>query len=655
MAKLQPPPIDSKTAVAAPPAVGLRARGWVAALLLALAAGAWVCQAEIVVVACQISESVPAIPGLAALALLLVVNAAFRYLRGARPFSRAELLAVFLFVAIASSMMGVGVMRFLLALITAPFYFPIRGKLSTQAALPDWVAPRDAEVIRRLYESSPTGQVPWEAWLVPMAVWTGFFLVLWLTLYCLALLFYRPWADEERLPFPTVLLPLEMTAAPGGGSAFTNLWRSKAMWIGFGVSAVYNLINILHAYNPSSPPLPKFIDLNEGLSTAPWDALRPMTLHIRPEMVGLGYLVATDVSFSVWVGYLALRLAAVYATTRGYPVGEVPYLQEQGIGAYLMLGSILMLGAGRRLILGFFKRRSGSAAQTRQERLAALGALVGFVAVVLFCRALGMALWAAALYIGIVLLVAVVYARVRGEVGAPLLWLFPFYMPKNVILYTLGSTTLATSGVATLPAFAMLTFLARGYFPTMIGYQLEGLELARRGGIKPRSMTAILVVALLVGFALGWYFHLAPYYKYGAQYLRGGIWGSGMAVQEYNWAANWLETPKLPEPNRTWATAGGGGLALLLLVVRQRFVGFPLHPLGYAMTCSYGSLIWFSFFVVWFLKVLVLRYGGMALYRSTVPAFLGLALGHYFVAGVFWGLVGAFSGEAVRGYGVWFG
>jgi hypothetical protein len=73
------------------------------------------------------------------------------------------------------------------------------------------------------------------------------------------------------------------------------------------------------------------------------------------------------------------------------------------------------------------------------------------------------------------------------------------------------------------------------------------------------------------------------------------------------------------------------------------------------MTCSYGSLIWFPFLLVWLLKTLVLRYGGMRLYRETVPAFLGFALGHYAVAGILWGLMGAFSGEAVQGYGVWFG
>src|SRR5207244_3252352 len=89
---------------------GLSARTWLVAVALTGLCGAWVCQAEILVVACQISESVPAIPGLAALVLLLAVNALLARLPASlrqgwlRPFSRAELLVIFLFVTIATSM-----------------------------------------------------------------------------------------------------------------------------------------------------------------------------------------------------------------------------------------------------------------------------------------------------------------------------------------------------------------------------------------------------------------------------------------------------------------------------------------------------------------------------------------------------------------------
>ena len=76
-------------------------------------------------------------------------------------------------------------------------------------------------------------------------------------------------------------------------------------------------------------------------------------------------------------------------------------------------------------------------------------------------------------------------------------------------------------------------------------------------------------------------------------------------------------------------------MASLLVFLRQRWVGFPLHPLGYAMTCSYGDLIWFPFLLVWLLKSLVLRYGGHIGIDTLQTRFPGVyAVGDVATAGV---------------------
>ncbi len=110
--------------------------------------------------------------------------------------------------------------------------------------------------------------------------------------------------------------------------------------------------------------------------------------------------------------------------------------------------------------------------------------------------------------------------------------------------------------------------------------------------------------------------------------------------------------PQLP---KIYAAVIGAFVVFALWTLRLRFAGFLLHPMGYVMTCSYGSLIWSSFLLVWIFKSLALRYGGMKFYRTTVPFFLGLALGHFAIAGILWGLTGAWTGSAVQGYQVYFG
>jgi hypothetical protein len=103
------------------------------------------------------------------------------------------------------------------------------------------------------------------------------------------------------------------------------------------------------------------------------------------------------------------------------------------------------------------------------------------------------------------------------------------------------------------------------------------------------------------------------------------------------------------------ASVAGAGVAGAMLLFRSHFVGFPLHPTGYAVATAYGSLVWWPFLLAWLFKWAILRFGGLRLYRRAVPFFLGFALGHFFVAGAVWGLLGALWEEGARAYPVWFG
>ena len=64
---------------------GLTWRALLLSLLLTVACGIWVRQAEIVVISTQISEAVPAIPALGALLLLLGLNPLLRLVRRSWP------------------------------------------------------------------------------------------------------------------------------------------------------------------------------------------------------------------------------------------------------------------------------------------------------------------------------------------------------------------------------------------------------------------------------------------------------------------------------------------------------------------------------------------------------------------------------------------
>jgi hypothetical protein len=77
------------------------------------------------------------------------------------------------------------------------------------------------------------------------------------------------------------------------------------------------------------------------------------------------------------------------------------------------------------------------------------------------------------------------------------------------------------------------------------------------------------------------------------------------------------------------------------MVLRRRFVWWPFHPAGYALSLSRWntSWYWFSIFVSWLLKWILFRMGGLKVYRKAMPFFTGLVLGEFMV-GAIWTLIG---------------
>ena len=78
--------------------------------------------------------------------------------------------------------------------------------------------------------------------------------------------------------------------------------------------------------------------------------------------------------------------------------------------------------------------------------------------------------------------------------------------------------------------------------------------------------------------------------------------------------------------------------------MRQTFVWWPLHPLGYTMLSSWATFkLWFSIFLGWGMKFAIVKYGGLKAYRQARPVFLGLVIGEMTCAGL-WAILGMITG-----------
>ncbi|MBM3477218.1 MAG: hypothetical protein FJX75_28460 [Armatimonadetes bacterium] len=643
---------------------GLSIKAVVLALVLLVVSLYWVLRVEMIAHSTQITESVPVVPAVAALILLTLIAPLLRRFPRALRLSQADILAVYVFLTVSTSMASVGACRLIFPNLTALRYFaePENNFEAYWKYVPGWFAPTDNEAIRQMYEGEDE-PIPWRAWAKPLTMWMLFILAWYTAMFALMVMFRRQWSDRERLTFPIVHMVMDFSD-PGGGRLVGGFFRNPLMWAGFGLCAIYNVMNILQAWNPAVPALGRQYDIGALFTERPLSAIRPLSIAWRPENIGLGYLVSTEITLTVWVFYLLLRLSNVVAVAAGREIAGFPFDQEQSVGAYIALGAFLLY-VGRHQLRTVVEKAVGRLRELDDQNepvpysWAVIAFVLGVGGMLLFAVKAGMWLWTAALYFGLILLFALVYARARAEAGAAMVWLFPFYQHKRAILNALGSARLSGGNDwGNLTIFSYFMWMSRGYFQSMMAYQVEASRIATETHLRQRAMSFVLFIALIVGIWGAYYIHLGAYYKYGNNVLEGGTTQGGYRTQlargEFLETAGYALAPKAPDLTRTGMSGVGLGVCAFLIVMRILFLRFPLHPLGYAMVTSYGHPLWGPFLLVWLIKTLVLRIGGMRLYRRLIPLFLGIVIAHFFVAGIIWGSI-SLHNEMYRYYVVHFG
>ncbi|MEA3402763.1 MAG: DUF6785 family protein [Armatimonadota bacterium] len=640
----------------------------VRSLLLAaafLAIGAlWIRKASLIAFTILVGEGTPPIPALTALVLMTAVGLVSVRLTATRRWRR-EALVVYILLTCAFMTIDANGVRQLLATITSLRYFAATGNEYAALAphIPTWLMPADEQLIRGFYEGVEGGAVPWRAWLPVLVAWGGVFMLLTLSLGCLVSLFREPWAEREHLTFPLAELALRLAPDPPDRPDQPQLLHTWLFWIGFGLAALYDGSNIAHAFFPGIAAIGQSYNLSPLFSERPWSGLRPLNLTFRPEIIGLGYLVPTDVLLSVWVFYLLLRFENFVAVLFGYSAAGFPYDRPQGLGAYIAL-VLFVIYAARGHLRGALRAAIGDGTAVSGDEaippgIAVWGVVVGVVGITALMVVAGMSAGTALSYVLIIYVCSLVYARIRAQTGLPITYGVPREEMFDAILAvqpTGGSLSLAA--IRSESVFAVFRVLARMTFGQLGAYELEGIRIARRARIRRWHLLVAIALGLLGGLVAGYVVHLVDAYNFGWNILDGGTTQGGYRTRQALWQYSRLETRVFTgEPLKlatTMARGAGLALSLLMLWLRSRFLRFPLNPMGLALAGTFGHPIWFPIFLAWLAKSMILRLGGAQTYRNLTPVFLGLAIGHFLIAGGIWGIVGAFNEEVAKRYLLWF-
>ena len=232
--------------------------------------------------------------------LLLTLQIALGVIRRSWALSRAELVMVFIMMAVATAIPTRGVTGMLLPMITGTFYYDTPennwGEL-IHPMLSDWMVVNNVTAVKQFYEGgSGSVPIPWDVWLPPLFRWFTFYAGFWLTLVCTRAILRRPWVDHERLVFPLAQLPLAMISDEdsGGASIVKPFFKNPIMWIGLAIPFLLNSINALSFYYP-------FITALNPVATV--DLFRHsviLSLRVNYLMFGFAYFISSNISFSLW-------------------------------------------------------------------------------------------------------------------------------------------------------------------------------------------------------------------------------------------------------------------------------------------------------------------------------------------------------------------
>ncbi len=578
------------------------------------------------------------------LAVLAALNSLVRRLRPALSLSTAEMLIVYTMVTISTALAGHDMIPTVVATMGYPWQaaplYPDWPK-TFLPHLPQWLSVTDTTVLKPLYEgnSSLYAYDHWRPWVVPSLWWVSFFAAMVWVMMCLNTLLRKQWMEHERLTFPIVQLPLAMTEPRG------DLWRSRAFWIAFGATFALELLNGLSVYFPTLPTInvtERDHNLAQGLTSAPWSAIGWMPYSFYPFVVGLGYLLPADLSFSVWFFYLFWKVQKVAAAVMGMDVTfEAPYIREQEFGGAVAL--VLMLAWSSR---GYLKQVWRRALGRRSEiddseepisyRSAVVGAGLGLAYAGLFMSRIGMSPLVVVIAFGIYLILAIAVTRIRAELGPPIHDM-PF-TPDFVMTSAAGTRWLSGGDMIGLGYFWACHGAYRSH-PMPIGMEAMKMAQATKSS-QSRFFRAVMLAAVLGAAATFWaYLHLGYAYGLETKWNYGAAWAWSVTKRISIW---WSRAPDVERPD--WAgnlaMAAGFAFCLALSYARIHLLNWPFHPIGFVISGTYqANLVWVPLMVAWLVKVSILRYGGLKTYKSAIPFFLGLILGEMSM-GCLWGIIG---------------
>ncbi len=471
--------------------------------------------------------------------------------------------------------------------------------------------------------------VPWSLWIGPIITWTIFWGTMFWVLICIVTLIRKHWTDREMLTYPLVAPVVELLEGFERGEGKKPIWANLMFRYGLIFPVIFYLPQTFQFFFPVVPAIPEVLDLGQYFTAEPWSAVRtwpPFRFWLDPLVIGIGYLVSAELTFSLWFFYLLYKIPIQVAFSA---TGNSLAFQMAGeVGRGMFIGiSLSCLYLARHDIKAMIRcalgKNKDSSFDDSNEPLpyavAFWSGILGIIFVVLFSiYMLKINPMAVVAFLTIFFGVTLGFARLRAEAG------YPHTQPSMQFASTYILRGLGQERLGTTTSFTLINYynpMDEGNFGALTGILLECYKFGDRARINRKSMTKVMILTFLVAAIAGYVIVLPIIYNHGlfnldSHRLYHGRHSHALSSLQY-----------MPVE---WVTSYGLGisLALAMMALKVSFVWWPFNPLGAAMApLSYMGRYWGAFLIAWLIKTILMRYGGPLIVQKARGFFIGLIVG----------------------------
>ncbi len=571
----------------------------------------------------------------------LLANALLKRVFPRISFNSRELRVMLCALWVGASFTGYNWITQWIGAMAAPRYFASpenRWKELVFDHLPWWMFPANyTGVVESFYLGLGEGMpLPWGSWLAPI-FWAGSAAIAMTAIGMgITAVFQKQWSEHERLTYPLAEVTLDLTEGFDQKKGWPPFVMRRLFWVGFGIAAVPILWNIIAYWVPAFPRLAIFDALGSRRTAIPRYLIWAFSYRLLPTVIGFTFLCDLNILFSLWSLHIVGQVITYAMNRVGFTVGlsgqeakagEIFSIFSHGV----MMGLVIWaLWASRDHLKQIYDQirtpvdHSKSVSSVLSARGAFLAILLGTGYMVFWLHAAG---YGVTMALGWLLLFwASIFAAMKYLAASGFAYLWPHWSKEIPEILT-GTTGMSNS---TLVASRLIGWrvLSGWRVPPALPHIVKLLGT----GAKTGSLVFVSVVIGLVSASL--YAIWLCYSEGGGTFRTWSLVGAPQGL--YNGMVSLVAKTdtSVPDPGKIGIWLLGGIAAAFVTVMQARFAWWPIHPLGLMLMFEWFVSIYFlDILIVWLLKLLVLKFGGIGLYRRVKPVAYGLIVGYVFAVG----------------------